>query len=375
MMQIETASLIVLREDPGNTRTHPERNMEAIKASLERFGQVEPLVVRTDGTVIGGNGRLRAMRELGWTKAEIVRVDVDDSQARALGVALNRTAELAEWDSGRLHAVLQDMPDLSEMLQFDAKELKHIEFDAQVGGGEVEEDEVPEPPGQAVTKLGEVWTLGKHTVVCGDCVEKKGPVAELGLHDPPYGISILSTGVGDGKWYGGMLQRRNKFDRLEGDDKPFDPSHLFDTVRVLVLWGANHYADRLPASAAWLIWDKRVDLPSNDFSDAEMAWVSKGGSVRIIRHRWNGLIRDSERGERRVHPTQKPVVVQAEIISRYTTATELVADWYLGSGTTLIAAEQLGRVCYGIEIEPRYVDVTIERWQNLTGGKAVRKSA
>jgi hypothetical protein len=169
-----------------------------------------------------------------------------------------------------------------------------------------------------------------------------------------------------------MVVKRSSFEHLAGDDRPFDPAHLLGTAEVLVLWGANHYADRLPPSPTWLVWDKRAGITTDSFSDAELAWVSppkSGGSVRLVRHFWSGMIRESERGERRTHPTQKPVVVQSWIVERYTEAGDLVADYYAGSGATVLACERLGRRCHAAEIEPRYAAAVLERWHQETGGR------
>ena len=393
-MRIETLQLTDLTEDPANARTHPERNMAAIKASLERFGQRLPLLVR-DGQIVAGNGRLRAMRELGWTEARTVDAgDMTEEEARAFAVADNRTSDLAEWDSSRLHAVLQDIPDLSELLQFDTKELRHIEFDAQVGSGEVEQDEVPEPPKQAVTKLGEVWTLGRHTVVCGDSWEQS-PLIEnvLIVTDIPYNIADMTEDVTVKLPMGGQYTSR-----FGAWDCGFDPVRFvnFWMIPALELRGSIYVfcageqvgALLLPVKpmsgicSGQCIWYKTNPTPSVRqvgwrWSHENIAYArslkapwSWAGQTEMVSV-WSG----GKSGGERLHPTQKPVWVIAKPIEASSTMDGLVVDPFLGSGTTLIAAEQLGRVCYGIEIEPRYVDVTIERWQTLTGGKAVRKSS
>ena len=167
-MDIVSAPLDSLHLDPANARTHGDRNLDAIRASLATFGQVEPLVVhRPTKRVIGGNGRLAAMRALGWTHADIVELDVSETQATALGIALNRTAELAEWDLPSLGALLQSLPDL-DGVGFDAKELQEV-LDSLLAGQAigVNEDDVPDPPDEATTRTGDVWVLGRHRLLCG----------------------------------------------------------------------------------------------------------------------------------------------------------------------------------------------------------------
>jgi DNA modification methylase len=228
---------------------------------------------------------------------------------------------------------------------------------------------------------GDLFMLGKHRLMCGDSTSvedvarlMQGKVAQLGLHDPPYGLRAIFKDKrwrqADGKKYSGV--QRNFFPPVSGDDQLFNPRHLLTSGKVVVIWGANHFADKLPSSSAWIVWDKRIDIPSNSFSDGEVAWVSTGNRLQIIRHRWHGMIKDSERGIKRVHPTQKPIFIFSEIITRYTQENDLVTDWYAGSGTTLIASESTNRIAYLMEIEPHYCSTTIQRWQEMTGQQAER---
>jgi site-specific DNA-methyltransferase (adenine-specific)/modification methylase len=192
--------------------------------------------------------------------------------------------------------------------------------------------------------------------------------------DPPYGISYSPAGGGRGfRSKDGRPIPKTFKDAgvlVRGDETPFDPTPVLDLGLPTVLFGGNHYASRLPDSPTWLVWDKRVGLPSNDFADCEMAWSNLGGPARVFPHRWMGLMRDSERGQPRVHPTQKPVTLMVWVIEKCPPGT--VLDPFVGSGSTIIAAEQLGRRCYAMDIEPRYVQVAKERWEAFTGKEAVR---
>ncbi len=221
-----------------------------------------------------------------------------------------------------------------------------------------------------------------------------GEKAELLLTDPPYGINIVHTdGATDGgsKPFGsvkpgarafgewGSVQRgpksknqlikANVYHVIEGDDKPFDPSHLLGVAGHTILFGANYYADKLPCTSGWICWDKREQITRNSFTDCELAWTSDSKPARVYSYLWNGLHQGGEHGERRLHPTQKPVALFEWVLQQYEKCA-VVADWYGGSGSTLIACEKLGRRCYMMEIDEHYCDVIIQRWQNFTGKKA-----
>ena len=195
-------------------------------------------------------------------------------------------------------------------------------------------------------------------LICGDCKEVLPTLGKVDavVTDPPYGISY-SHGVG-----GGKLARSTQFDHhpVHGDDRPFDPKFLLSFPRV-VLFGANHFAADLPSSSRWLIWDKRDGICSNDQADCELAWTNLDGPARLIHHLWNGMLKDSERGQIRVHPTQKPIVVMEWVIRQATEASHTILNPFMGSGTTGVAAVKLGRAFIGIEIEPKYFDIACRR--------------
>jgi site-specific DNA-methyltransferase (adenine-specific) len=205
--------------------------------------------------------------------------------------------------------------------------------------------------------------IGDATLYCADCREVLPTLGKVDavISDPPYGIGYVH---GDG---GGRLARSTSFNRIAvvGDDQPFDPSKFIHFPTV-VLWGANHYADKLPSSAGWLIWDKRDGVCSNDQADCEIAWTNRKTPARVIRHLWNGMLKASERGEIRVHPTQKPIAVMEWCLQQVTRAGETILDPFMGSGTTGVAAIKLGRKFIGIEIDPGYFDIACRRIEQAT---------
>lgn len=198
------------------------------------------------------------------------------------------------------------------------------------------------------------------TLYLGDCREILPTLGAFDavVTDPPYGISYRApTGVGARGVYAPGLPRRD-YGAIAGDDKPFDPSPWLAFPEA-VLWGANHYANNLPPSAGWLVWDKRDGMTPNNNSDCEIAWLKGGGSARLFRHLWNGMCQASEKGATRSHPTQKPIALMKWCLTFIRGRS--ILDPFMGSGTTGIACVHLGRAFTGIEIDPGYFDIACKR--------------
>jgi site-specific DNA-methyltransferase (adenine-specific)/modification methylase len=192
----------------------------------------------------------------------------------------------------------------------------------------------------------------------------------------PYGGKKRAAAIGGSKPYGSKkgrvvsdsLVKANEYSPVIGDDKPFDPTFLLLLSENQIIFGANYFASKLPDGKAWIAWDKDV---SGNFSQVELAWTSYEGRLRLYRHMWSGLRREGSRDEeltKRVHPTQKPVGLFTQILQDF--KGNVILDPFLGSGSTLIACEKLGRKCYGIEIDPHYCSVILARWEAFTGRKA-----
>ena len=352
-MNIQTIAVADLSLDPSNVRKHSRRNLDAIKASLRKFGQQKPIVVDAKGIVLAGNGTLTAAKELGWTEIEITRTTLEGVEATAFAIADNRTAELAEWDEDGLAKVLESLKvedaDLLAATGYDAAEVD------KMVGAEVTEDEVPEPPAEPITKAGDLWLLGEHRVLCGDSTKAEdvgrlmaGAKAGAVVTDPPYGIGIASNPI------------RQAHEKSTWDDTLPSAEVIAmcaTAAPVAIIWGGNYFD--LPPTQCFLVWDKKQP---EDFSLAmcEVAWTNLKHPAKMHRQSVTSYAKE--------HPTQKPVELMAWCVGK----TEgIVLDPFLGSGTTLIAAEQLGRKCYGMEITPAYCDVIVNRWENLTGKKAV----
>jgi len=198
-------------------------------------------------------------------------------------------------------------------------------------------------------------------LILGDCryLADKREGVDAVITDPPYGIGYVHGA------YDGNAAGPDRFQgvAVAGDDEPFDPSPWLE-YPIVVLWGANHYASRLPDSPCWLVWDKRDQLFSNDQADAELAWTNLQAPARVKRHLWSGMLKDSERDETRLHPTQKPVVVMQWCMDMAKVpAGATVLDPYMGSGTTGIACLRTGRKFIGIEKDPAHFATALERIQ------------
>lgn len=193
------------------------------------------------------------------------------------------------------------------------------------------------------------------TIFCGDCREIAPTLeADAVISDPPYGVNYVHGAE--------KIPNASRLNEMPvyGDATPFNPWPWVQYPRC-VLFGANHYAPKLPPSPTWIVWDKRCGFGDNDQADCELAWVRDAGPARVVRHYWNGMLKASEVGEPRVHPTQKPVAVMEWIIARYTETSDVILDPYMGSGTTLIAAKKCGHKAIGIDIEERWCAVAAKR--------------
>lgn len=209
-------------------------------------------------------------------------------------------------------------------------------------------------------------------LINGDCREVlpafKPSMFSLVLTDPPYGVSGIHNNKERGRSISAPAQ---DYPPVINDDKPFDPTHLLVYPR-LILFGANYYAEKLPASPSWFVWDKLNGLTTekrkigfNDSADIELVWSNLGGAARIIPHRWIGYFKDSEHKDKRVHPTQKPIALMQAFIEHYTEPGDWICDPYCGAGSTAIAALQCNRSVVAIELSLDYCNITLDRITKL----------
>lgn len=400
-MKVESVPIATLSQDPANARKHDDKNLEAIKASLRRFGQQKPIVVDSSNVVRAGNGTLAAATALGWESINVVQTDLQGSEATAYAIADNRTAELAEWDESVLAASLSSLADVDETwlsdLQFSEKELAKLVASTQEQ--EIIEDEVPELPADPVTQPGDVWLLGRHRLLCGDSTDAsqvkrivEGNRANMVFTDPPYNIAFKGT-MSDTSKDGKKVPHKpanTKHKDIKNDAKTKNEFQEFvlkmlDIIRTYcegayyISFCSGNLHELLHPLAnsigykSIIIWTKNQSpmgggayrrryepiIYGNFSSEFYGKAYSEDDVWQFDRTRKNDI-----------HPTMKPVELITHAIRHGSKKGHSVLDLFLGSGTTLIAAEQIDRTCYGLEISPEYCDVIVERWQNLTGKKA-----
>lgn len=383
-MIIERIEISKLINDPNNARKHDKKNIMAIKGSLTKFGQQKPIVVNAKNIVIAGNGTMQAALELGWDKIDIVRSELDGFDATAYALADNRTSELAAWDDDALNATLAALQSVDfdlPAIGFDAKDWENPKDENE---GLTDPDDVPEVDENPYNvQTGDIWQLGNHRLMCGDStktddVEKlmDGQNADMVFTDPPYGIGGPNSR--EAHWHRSNSAAGYKNYKKFSDDET-DATNCVESIisfnsDIKLIWGANHFTHLIPMSHNWIVWHKRRDGDKDRNSDCELAicFGLNKCSVRIFQHEWKGMIKESERGNSRLHPTQKPICLAEWCFENYGNP-KTVVDLFLGSGSALIACEKTGRICYGMEIDQHYCSVIIKRWEDFTGKKAIKK--
>jgi DNA modification methylase len=351
-----------------NSRTHSDEQVAQIAASIKEWGFTTAVLVDEQGGIIAGHGRTLAAQRLQMKEVPVmVTAGWSDAKKRAYIIADNKLALNAGWDNEMLALELGELKDLDfdlDLTGFTADEIAAL-MPVQLTDGLTDEDAVPDVPVNPVSVLGDVWILGNHRVMCGDStsiddVDKLmvGVYPDLIHTDPPYGMNAVSKSS--------VLKKNYKID-IMGDDNSNVAKDAFNLIYGLypdakqIWWGANYYCSVLPDSECWLVWDKNNG--QSDQTDCELAWANFRSVVRQF-------TQASEKTNR-VHPTQKPVSLMEWIIKRFNLTSNTIADYFGGSGSTLIAAEKNNLQSFIMEFDPRFCDVIVKRWQEFTGKIAV----
>ena len=374
-MQIKLAEISNIKPYENNPRKLSEQAIEKVAMSLKEYGFRQPIVVDKDMVIVAGHTRFRASKKLGLKQVPISVIDnLSEEQINAYRIADNRTAEESEWDNELLKMEIKELEAKDfklDLLGFNDEQLNNILFEEKQGL--TDEDEVPETPEEPISKLGDIWKLGNHRVMCGDStfidnidlVTKKEKI-DMVFTDPPYNIDY--QGVKD--------KRKIKNDKMDDESfVDFLTSSLLgcETMYVCCSWQYAHlFREAMTKIArkpkAMIIWDKVNPAQHLDkyFKQHEIIYYygDFGGQKTLRGDVWN-----LKRKKNTLHPTMKPVELITMALEDQKDK-KTVYDGFLGSGSTIIACEKMDRICYGMELDPKYCDVIIKRWENFTGKKA-----
>jgi DNA modification methylase len=408
-------SISELTPDGRNARRHTPKQVRQIACSIEAFGFNVPILVNAQFQVIAGHGRLLAARELGWREVPTIILDhLSDAQARAFMIADNRLTEISTWDEELLGKELKQLSELNldfslELTGFETGKIELLIEGLNVRDAEPAEDAASVVSGPRVCRKGDLWLLGKHRVLCGSALDQDcyrtlmaGAKAEIVFTDPPYNVPIDGNVSGLGK------TRHREFEMASGEMDEVEFRDFLERACELLArnsqQGSLHYLcmdwrhmeallaagnrvyDELKSLCVWV--KTNAGMGSLYRSQHELVFVFKYGRSKHQNHVmlgqhgrnrtnvWeypgaNSFGRNGALGNlAAMHPTVKPLAMISDALKDASSRGDRVLDPFLGSGTTLLAAERTGRVCSGMEIDPAYVDTTIRRWQALTGETA-----
>ena len=387
-----------------NSKLHPPEQIQQIANSITEFGFLDPIAIDENGEILEGHGRyLAAVDILNLKSVPTFQVlGLTEEQKIAYRVAHNKLTMNTDFDPDLLKIDMDflnemsfdltltgfDSEDLSSYLSLENTEYEKPEkqentiIDDATDKENTEEllEEVVENKIVSRVKLGEIWQLGRHKIACGDSTIESNVKALLGDRfddvgmvwaDPPYGINVVSKDGSLG------VTPKGRYAQVLGDETKEVAYKFFSICQKLfkntiqIFWGANHYASIVGDSSCWIVWDKQ-DGKTVTFADCELAWTNIQQPARMFKHIWDGFRRDSERGDLRVHPTQKPVALCEWAFEKYGSSDDLIFDPFLGSAPSIIAAQKMegNRTVYGFELSPDYCEVIIQRFEKLTGIEA-----
>jgi DNA modification methylase len=395
-MHVQLRPITSINPYPGNPRDN-DAAVEAVAASLREFGWQQPVVVDAEGVIIVGHTRYKAALKLGMTEVPVhVAEGLTPAQARAYRIADNQTATLATWDEGKLTAELLALQSQNfdlNLTGFSADELTSLLESPSPNDGLCDPDEVPEPPTEPITQPGDLWRLGRHRLLCGDATKSEdvaklldGQNADLLLTDPPYNVAY--SGKTDEK-----LTIAN--DAMSSNDYRVFLVQFLQAAKTHLNPGASFYLwhadlEGLNVRAACdeaglavrqcLIWAKsNFALGRFDYhwkhEPCLYGWIDGAAHTWLSDRSQTTVLEFDKPARNAEHPTMKPVELFAYLIMNSCLLPGIILDPFGGSGTTLIAAEQTGRNAYLLELDPKYCDVIIQRYETFTGTKATRKNA
>lgn len=363
-----------------NPRIIKDNKFKKLVKSIKEFPEMlelRPIVVDENNLILGGNMRHKACIEAGLKEVYIkVAKGLTVEQKQEFIIKDNVGFGEWEWD------MLANEWDSIQLTEW-GLDVWENEDDKEPEAGLIEDDEIPEVK-ESKVKRGDIWQLGEHRIMCGDSTSSddvaklmNGEKADMVFTDPPYGMN-LDTDYTGLNWKG---RKGKKYEKVIGDNEDFKPELItsifkhFDNCKEIFLWGADYYYKYIKEfdKGHYMVWDKTLqsngDAGSN--SEFELLWTRQKHKRQVIHFNWFRYFGLSKQDtKKRIHPTQKPLEVIKPFLEKYSKVNNIIVDLFLGSGSTLIAAEKLNRKCYGMELDEKYCDVIIERWEQFTRQKA-----
>jgi DNA modification methylase len=380
-VQIEQVSIEKLIPYVNNSRTHSDEQVAQIAASIREFGFNNPVLIDKDDTIIAGHGRIQAARKLGLAEVPCVRLEhLTETQRKAYIIADNRLALNAGWNEELLTIELNDLLAdgfALDILGFDSDELKSLLDPITPTEGLTDEDEVPKVPEEPKTKPGDIYQLGRHRLMCGDstsidAVEKlmDGQNADMVFTDPPYGVDY--KGINNDSKDGLEDLLRGAFGNYFAVSKSGAAMYCFHSDKCADIF--HSVFREFFHFSSMIIWAKNsLTLSQTDYQSQHepclYGWM-KNGSHSWYSDRKQTSVWRFDKEKVVGHTTPKPVALVEKAVTNSSKSGDLVIDFFGGSGSTLIAAEKTGRNCYMMELDPKYCDVIVKRWEDFTGKKA-----
>jgi DNA modification methylase len=379
-----------IKANPNNPRIIKDEKFKKLVKSLTEFPEMmakRPIVcvTDTDGKLypLGGNMRLKALQEIGHKEIPDTWVTLADewTQEQRNEFVIKDNVGFGEWDWDDL-ANNWDAEKLEEwgleIPDFNATEIEAVEDDFEIPD-EIKTDIV----------IGDLFEIGEHRLLCGDSTDSDQVAklmnedkADMVFTDPPYGISVVQgSKVGGNKGFGsiggGKIVKAKNYSEIIGDDTTDTARDFYNTCISLgmenfIIWGGNYFTDFLTPSMCWIVWDKEN---TGNFAYVELAWTSFNKAAKLYKWQWNGMIRKGDKnieGKTRIHPTQKPVGLFGDIFNDF--EFKICFDGFIGSGSTMVASHQLKRKCYGMELDPKYCQLIVDRMIKLDPTLEVKRN-
>jgi DNA modification methylase len=362
---VKTKDIIPNTENPRIIKDDKFKKLVQSIKDFPEMLEIRPIVVNNDMMILGGNMRLKAIQEIGIKEVPIIKAEnLTEQQQREFLIKDNVgfgewdwDALANDWNPEELNEWGLDVPNM-DLTQLEAEE---DDFDVDADG--IETDIV----------VGDLFQIGEHRLLCGDSTDSDavaklmdGEKVDMVFTDPPYGIKVVNK---NGKVGGGTKEYPTaKFSEIIGDDTTDTAKEFYNTCVSLgmdkfIIWGGNYFTDFLIPSRCWLIWFKN-HIVDRTFANCELAWTNINHNSKTYQITWDGYTKEGESGSK-VHPSQKPIKLCSDVLSDFTNENNIVYDGFLGSGSTMVASHQLKRKCYGMELDPKYCQVIIDRMKKL----------